>query len=153
MLQYDLLIGLLLSVSCIGYHVPLSRNPLKISILSQSLQRLNFAGNDVDREGSLNNLKVDFDQLSEAERKRIDLIQKITLEADEMVRAAGFVDELSDIERGVFVEAKDTQWTGQSNVEISRRSENNIFDLIYRWDLAMGDILGDVYPNRLIYRS
>jgi len=89
---------------------------------------------------------LDESKLSEKERERIAMIQKISLEADEMIRNAGIRsnneddDDEYNIANGVFVEAKDTNWSGQSDVEISRKSTNSYQDLTDRLGLAFGDI-------------
>lgn len=89
----------------------------------------------------LEGLKVDETKLSLEERERLAFIQKLTLEADDMIRKAGFnIDgeqDAEEIERAV----KDTKWSGQSDVEKSIASANNFEDLTNRRGLALVDLL------------
>jgi Protein of unknown function (DUF3054) len=85
----------------------------------------------------LMDLRIDLTKLSPAEQERLAFIQKLTNEADEFAKAAGF-----DVD--VEVEEKDvasTKWSGQSDVETSRISKNNWGDLAARPGLLSGDIL------------
>ncbi len=87
-----------------------------------------------------NGLKLDQSKLSEKEKERIEFVQKISLEADEMIKSSGLGLDKSDDE--VFVEVKDTKWSGQSELEVSRKSSNNFQDLLDRSNLALGDAFG-----------
>jgi hypothetical protein len=86
-------------------------------------------------------MKVDESKLSPSEVERLKFIQKLSLEADEMVKAAGFtLDDSTDadmIERAI----RDTKWAGQSDVEESTLSKNNWADVLNRRGLAVGDLL------------
>lgn len=97
------------------------------------------------KPNELDSLSLDESKLSDKERERIAMIQKISLEADEMIKNAGIgkssdSDEY-DLDNGIFVEAKDTNWSGQSDVEITRKSTNSYQDLTDRLGLAVGDNL------------
>lgn len=84
-------------------------------------------------------LKVDVTKLSPSEQERLAFINKLTQEADDFARAAGFnVDKESDetTEKAIM----DTNWSGQSDVEVTRLSTNTWSDLISRPALAFGDI-------------
>jgi len=97
--------------------------------------RLAAATEDLDK------LRVDEASLSPEERERLAFIQKLSLEADEMIRKAGFsIDgeqDADEIERAV----KDTKWSGQSDVESTVASSNNFDDVKNRVDLAVVDSL------------
>lgn len=85
-------------------------------------------------------LKVDESKLSPSEVERLQFIQKLSLEADEIVKAAGLGIESSDsdmVDRAI----RDTKWSGQSDVEETRLSKNNWSDLVSRKGLAAGDLL------------
>ena len=94
-----------------------------------------------ERDEGLEALKLNESNLSPEEIERLAFIQKLTTEADEMVRKAGFsIDgeqDADEIERAV----KDTKWSGQSDVEKTIASSNNYEDLKNRIDLAVVDLL------------
>lgn len=101
---------------------------------------LAFSGK-VDNDNELDMLKIDESKLSPEERERLAFIQKLSNEADEMIRKAGFsIDgeqDIEEIERAV----KDTNWSGQSDVESTITSSNNYKDLKNRIDLVVVDFL------------
>ena len=103
--------------------------------LSQLSRRRHLKQGD-DLEG----LKLDESKLSAEERERLAFIQKLSTEADEMIRAAGFsIDgeqDADEIERAV----KDTKWSGQSDVESTIASTNSFADLTNRPGLAITDL-------------
>ena len=86
-------------------------------------------------------MRVDESKLSPSEVERLKFIQKLSLEADDIVKAAGFtLDDSTDadvIERAI----RDTKWAGQSDVEESTLSKNNWADVVNRRGLAIGDLL------------
>ena len=87
-------------------------------------------------------MEVDESKLSPSEVERLAFIRKLTLEADEIVKAAGLSleDEEMDEKPVLKKSVKDTDWSGQSDVEESIRSKNNLEDMISRKGLAVGDI-------------
>ena len=89
----------------------------------------------------LSSLKVDESKLSAEEKVRLDYIQKISLEADDMIRKAGFnIDggyEVGVDERAVI----DTKWSGQSDVEATTSSQRNFNDLTSRPGLLFFDVI------------
>jgi len=88
----------------------------------------------------LSGLKVDESKLSEEERTRLSYIQRLTNEADDLIRKAGFsIDgqqNAEEIERAV----KDTKWSGQSDVEATVSSRKNYGDITSRPGLAVVDM-------------
>lgn len=96
-------------------------------------------------DDELASLKLDKSKLAAKERERLDYIQKVTAEADELAKAAGFTlgdedDDYDDFnDDAVEKEVRDTQWSGQSNVEETSVSLNNWNDVIDRPILAVGD--------------
>lgn len=103
-------------------------------------------------EDDLEDLRLDESKLSSEERERLAFIQKLTLEADEMIRKAGFSmdgqQEAAEIERAV----QDTKWSGQSDVEATISSTKNYQDLKNRLGLAFTDALA-ILTFALIGRS
>lgn len=94
--------------------------------------------NDVKDDYAL--MKIDESKLSPAEAERLAFIQKLTSEADEIIKAAGFsLDDEELDEKIVQRPIKDTKWSGQSDVEESVRSRNNLNDVSSRKGLATGD--------------
>jgi Protein of unknown function (DUF3054) len=94
--------------------------------------------NDVNDDYAL--MKIDESKLSPAEIERLAFIQKLTSEADEIIKAAGFsLDDEELDEKMVQRPIKDTKWSGQSDVEESVRSRNNLNDVGSRKGLATGD--------------
>jgi Protein of unknown function (DUF3054) len=94
--------------------------------------------NDVNDDYAL--MKIDESKLSPAEIERLAFIQKLTSEADEIIKAAGFsLDDEELDEKMVQRPIKDTKWSGQSDVEESVRSRNNLNDVGSRRGLATGD--------------
>ena len=98
------------------------------------------------RGDDLDDLRIDVDKLDPEEQKRLDFITKLTKEADDYARAAGFnVDSGNDEEREKFEKSvEDTNWSGQSVAFKSRISTGNTLDLINRPALAIGDLLAFV---------
>ena len=100
-----------------------------------------FLSSSSKGEEEFDSLKVDESKLSPSEVERLQFIKKLSLEADEIVKAAGFnIDESSDgdmVDRAI----RDTKWAGQSDVEETRVSKNNWSDVISRKGLAAGDLL------------
>lgn len=107
---------------------------------------------------SIDSLKLDENKLNQKELERIKFIQKLSLEADDLIRQAGLNPEVDDdgsniysaknneenddeiLSKTKFVTIQDTKWSGQSNVEIVRKSSNNWGDLLSRPGLAFGDV-------------
>ena len=87
----------------------------------------------------LSSLMQDEKSLSDEEAERLSYIRRVTADADELVKQAGFVidgemDE-DEIERAV----RDTKWSGQSDLDVASRSQNNWNDVLSRKDLAFVD--------------
>ena len=107
------------------------------------LQKLKLIEND-----DLDSLKVDITKLSDKERQRIELINKVTKEADDFALAAGFDVNNSKNERlkslnddnSVTKSVQETKWSGQSDVEETFKSSNTWKDLFDRKLLAFGDV-------------
>ena len=94
---------------------------------------------DTDSD-SLDNLKLDTKGLSASEQERLDFIQKLTDEADDLVKAGGFSINNEQDEEEIDRAIKDTQWSGQSDVEMTTVSQKNYQDLLTRPGLAFGDV-------------
>lgn len=86
------------------------------------------------KRDDLNSLKIDESKLSDEEKERLQYIQKITAEADEMVKNAGFT--FGDDNDEVMQALEDTNWSGQSDLEIVKLSQNSPKDLLSRWGLG-----------------
>ena len=91
----------------------------------------------------LDDLTLDPSTLSIAEQERLDRIAKLGEEADDLARQAGFnvdydamLTEEDEVEKGI----QDTQWSGQSGLDVTVRSSNNWSDLQARPLLALGDV-------------
>ena len=87
----------------------------------------------------LDELKLDVSKLSKSEQDRLEMIQKLTEEADEFATQAGF--DLSSDDDMLEKAVGDTNWSGQSTADSVVASENNWSDLTSRVGLALGDFL------------
>lgn len=100
------------------------------------------------RSGStddLAGLRVDESTLSPEEKVRLDYIQKISLEADAMIRQAGFKIDDDGEEPAIDERAiMDTKWSGQSEVEATASSQRNFNDLTGRPGLLFFDVIAIV---------
>lgn len=116
----------------------------RFSVHTSRKSNLYFSAN---REN--NDMMIDESKLSTSEQERLQWIKKLSTEADEIVKAAGFqIDEQDEI----FKDAKDTNWSGQSVAEKNILTSNNWNDLITRWPLVIGDVLA-LYTFAAIGRS
>lgn len=87
------------------------------------------------------NLEVDPSTLSPSEQERLKFIQKLSLEADEMIRAAGIALDSDDRDEDeVQRSIRDTKWSGQSDMDELKPSTNSYEDLSRRTGLAIGDV-------------
>jgi hypothetical protein len=93
-------------------------------------------------------LIIDSSKLDDKEKSRLELINKITREADEMARAGGFNfndndddddDADSDDNSSRQIAVKDTKWSGQSDLDVSIAATNSWQDIMNRKVLAAGD--------------
>ena len=89
-------------------------------------------------ENEIDSMKIDLSKLNQSERDRLEFIQKLTNEADEFAKQAGF--NIGGVEM-VDKEAIDTNYSGQSELEKVVASERNLNDLTKRPFLAIGDSL------------
>jgi hypothetical protein len=114
---------------------------LKYTAYNKQVRSLHFSSNTNDE--NLDNLKLDTSTLSKSEQERLAFIQRLSNEADDMIRVAGMsIDGSSrsddnEIERAIF----DTKWSGQSDMEIVRQSNRNPSDILSRIPLYVGDIV------------
>lgn len=90
---------------------------------------------------NLDDLKIDESKLSESEKDRIKFINKLSLEADDFIKNAGFSMNGEQEEDEIEKTIKETQWSGQSNAEEYTASQNNFKDLTSRLGLAFGDTI------------
>ena len=100
----------------------------------------------------LDGLKLDKKKLPASEQERLDFIQRLTTEADDLVRAAGFSINGEQSEDEIERAIRDTEWSGQSDVVETTISQSNYKDLSSRTGLAVGDI-GAFMTFALIGRS
>lgn len=94
----------------------------------------------------IDNLKIDPTKLTQEQRNQFELFEKLSKEADEYARRGELLNntddqETAEVDDEVMLPIKETKWSGQSNLEISRVSTNNFMDLINRPLLATGDVL------------
>lgn len=90
----------------------------------------------------LDSLKLDETTLSKEELDRLQFIQKLSLEADEMIRSSGLSTDSLDVDSDEQMQSiLETQWSGQSDVEVVTTSSKNYDDIISRKGLATGDLL------------
>ena len=148
----------LLLLQCIHFSACYLNPPRYISshalptVITTKALKMSSSEND-----SIDKLKLVENKLSPKELERIQYIQKLSLEADNLIRQAGLnpdIDDTSNIysaknsdesdddilAKTRFVTVQDTKWSGQSNVEIVRKSSNNWGDLISRPIVALGDV-------------
>ena len=110
--------------------------------LKSNFKRINsFQLNSDELDG----LKLDPSKLSEKEQERLKFIQKLNNEADDLARAAGFEVPEENYENWEDNEEEkaiiDTQWSGQSGLDVNIKSSNNWNDIIDRPLLAFGDTI------------
>lgn len=96
-------------------------------------------------DGSINDMKLDLSKLSKEEQERIAFIQKLTKEANQFAKDAGFPvedddDELDKVELQK-VPVINTKWSGQSDMEEVIISKKNPTDILNRPFLFSGDLL------------
>jgi len=120
------------------YHLSFKRT-VDLVVVSPFLNKLPLNGKIND---NLDSLKLDESKISNSEKERLAFIQKLTLEADDIVRTAGFSlgDEENDSKEDVEKSIRDTQWSGQSEMEEFKASSNSFQDVISRPFLALGDV-------------
>lgn len=112
-----------------------------------------FALKNEPTEEELDKLKLDVSKLSKDEQERLDRIQKIAMETEDMLVESGLsvrnglktgyynADTENEAPDPVEIAVRDTNWSGQSNVIESRISERNFDDFLSRPGLATGDVL------------
>ena len=112
-------------------------------------RRLSFIYGATKNEYS--DMVIDESKLSQSERDRLAFIQKLTLEADDIIKAAGFALDDEELDADIIQRPiKDTKWSGQSDVEESIRSRNNFKDVIARKGLAVGDISAVIITSSFV---
>lgn len=110
-----------------------------------SLFMVNDDGND--NNDSLESLKLDESNLSAETKERYDNIRKVSAEADELARSVGFTidddDSDDDIDFDAITEKqiRETNWSGQSDLDITTTSRSNWLDMASRKGLVVTDIL------------
>eukprot|EP01038_Epipyxis_sp_PR26KG_P013062 gene13062-17506_t len=125
---------------------PKSTLRLTVGLEKNSFDYFSFARNKyygglllATNDDELDQLRINESTLSDSEKDRLNRIKKISLEADEMIKAAGF-NILDQDEDEVQKSIKETQWSGQSNAEQITLSTNTWNDLKSRFGLAVGDV-------------
>jgi hypothetical protein len=107
---------------------------IKISPLRS---RLSLASSGQDYE--LDVLRLDISKLSPAETERLARIRKLTDEADDLARAAGFNVREGEEPDVLEKEVIDTDWSGQSEMDVVTSSSRSWSDVVQRPGLALGD--------------
>lgn len=102
-------------------------------------KKMRFVRKADNSKDEYDNIKLDESKLSISEKERLAFIQKLSLEADQMIKDGGIRVDFGgdDLDKAVT----DTQWTGQSDLEITKRSRSNYDDLLSRPLLAVGDVI------------
>jgi hypothetical protein len=133
------LITTVLYMSAVAYSFPSRRAMIDVKRLGETSPSSYGVGNELDE------LTLDVSTLSEKDRARLKFVAKLGDEADDLAQSAGLnvVDydrmlaaEDDEVEKGV----RDTQWSGQSGLDIAVASSNNWDDLAKRPLLALGDV-------------
>jgi hypothetical protein len=140
------LLSLLLATSCVAY-LPV-RHSLSISSICGRPLRMVESRKDDGRSNSLESLKLDESNLSEEVKQRYENIRKLSAEADDLARSAGFTidnddDSDDDIDFDAITERqiRETNWSGQSDLDITTQSRSNWRDMASRKGLVVIDIL------------
>ena len=89
------------------------------------------------KRDNIQDIRLDESTLSESERERLAFIQKLTSEADQFAKEAGFNVDAEVEER----EVENTKWSGQGDLDVVRVSQNNWGDLIARPGLLITDLI------------
>jgi hypothetical protein len=130
---------LLLLVSSVGgIRLETRRYRINSSFKTKSCLKLSSSSDDLDA------LRLDENKLSEEEQERLRYIKTLTEEADQFARDAGFIvddDEDDDEDRGIYPSVKDTEWSGQSDLDMVTLSNSNWGDISSRKGLVTADIL------------
>ena len=84
---------------------------------------------------NIQDLRLDESTLSESEKERLKFIQKLTSEADQFAKEAGFNVDVEE------KEIADTKWSGQGDLDVVRVSQKNWGDLIARPGLLITDLV------------
>ena len=117
-----------------GFRMPTQRNTASTYNCHRTSSWRNMAKDEYQ------SMEVDESKLSPSEVERLAFIRKLTMEADEIIKAAGLSLEDEELDEEVVQRPiKDTLWSGQSNVEESVRSKSNLQDVVNRKGLAVGD--------------
>ena len=132
------LLLLLLVRSVGGIRLETRRYRINSSFKTKSCLKLSSSSDDLDA------LRLDENKLSEEEQERLRYIKTLTEEADQFARDAGFIvddDEDDDEDRGIYPSVKDTEWSGQSDLDMVTLSNSNWGDISSRKGLVTADIL------------
>lgn len=117
-----------------SFKIPVSRHSAPSIVSRSKIANLFMQKDEYD------SMKIDESKLSASEVERLAFIRKLTLEADEIIKAAGFSLNDEELDETVVQRSiRDTKWSGQSDVEESIRSRNNLNDVSSRKGLATGD--------------
>lgn len=88
------------------------------------------------KRDNIQDIRLDESTLSDSERERLAFIQKLTSEADQFAKEAGFNVDVEVEEK----EIADTKWSGQGGLDVVRVSQNNWGDLVARPGLLITDL-------------
>lgn len=111
------------------------------SSTSPGTQHLLLAANGDDMES----IRLDESRVSDEERERLERIRRLTKEANEFAKDAGFVIEEDDEDFdpddfGTEIAVKDTNWSGQSDLDTVTPSTNSWGDMGSRTGLVFADV-------------
>ena len=124
MISLALLLTLLLKLETAAAFRPLIRGSVPVPSLTA-------------KGRNMQDIRLDESTLSESEKERLAFIQKLTTEADQFAKEAGFeVDAVMEEK-----EVAETKWSGQSDVDVVRVSENSWADVVARPGLLITDLL------------
>ncbi len=99
-----------------------------------------MAANDDDMES----IRLDETKMPAGERQRLERIRRLAKEADQFAKDAGFIiDDDEDFDPddfGTEIAVKDTDWSGQSDLDTVTLSSNSWGDMTSRQGLVVADI-------------
>ena len=94
---------------------------------------------------NMESIRLDESKISDEERERLARIRRLTKEADEFAKDAGFVieeddDDFDPDDFGTEIAVKDTDWSGQSDLDAVTLSSNSWGDMASRTGLVFADV-------------
>ena len=71
-------------------------------------------------DDDMDSIRLDESKISSDEKERLKMIRKLTNEADQLAKDAGFIvddDDFDPDDFGTEIAVKDTKWSGQSDLD------------------------------------